>query len=268
MFNRTSGACNAPEAFCLTTLYIMRSDGTHVRRVTQRHATTTSRRQHFEDRWAQFTPSGTHLVFERGDDSRHLSGGAGLVPHAIFTVWVDGTGLRRITPWRLDAAQPDWAPNGRWILFRSHENDNVQNNLFLVHPDGTDLHRITHTFGGKHQWLSCSFSPDGRFITVAPRPGTRQGREPGRVRHERGRHRPARYHQLVHLGQRGRLGNRAGVEADSSRWRHAAALRMARLPRLRPNRAILWPHRLPPAAPPSPPVGRWEQGPKLCSQPE
>jgi Tol biopolymer transport system component len=49
----------------------------------------------------------------------------------------------------------------------AHSGQDRTNNLYLVHPEGTDLHRITHTFNGFHQWGSCSFSPDGTMITVA-----------------------------------------------------------------------------------------------------
>ena len=39
VFNRDTGQCDSGAAPCLTALYVMRSDGTRVRRVTQRHAT-------------------------------------------------------------------------------------------------------------------------------------------------------------------------------------------------------------------------------------
>jgi Tol biopolymer transport system component len=43
-----------------------------------------------------------------------------------------------------------------------------QGNVYLVHPNGSDLHRITdtHTHGAT-AYLSYSFSPDGTMITVA-----------------------------------------------------------------------------------------------------
>jgi Tol biopolymer transport system component len=140
----------------------MASDGTRVRRVTQRHA-TPSPDENEVDRWAQYSPRGSRLVFERYSTR--------LDAHAIFTVRLNGTGIHRITPWRLDAAQPDWSPTGRWILFRSYEAGQQQNDLFLVRPDGSDRHRITHTVEGTYEWFSASFSPDGRFITTARSPG-------------------------------------------------------------------------------------------------
>lgn len=160
VFNRDT--CELGTNECLTALYVMASDGTHVRRVTQRHATPT-RHGDAEDHWAQYAPAGNRLVFERYSAQRDA--------HAIFTIRLNGTGLRRISPWRLDAAQPDWSPTGRWILFRSFEGEQQQNNLFLVRPDGSDRHQITHTVGGTYTWFSAAFSPDGQFITTARSPG-------------------------------------------------------------------------------------------------
>jgi Tol biopolymer transport system component len=90
-------------------------------------------------------------VFERYSlDHRH---------GAIFTVAVDGSDERRITPWRLDAAQPDWSPDGRWIVFRTQPNSEGDGDIFMVHPNGRGLRRVV---GGNGEWLSCSFSPSGK----------------------------------------------------------------------------------------------------------
>jgi len=172
-FTRGAGTCSGVPATdrCLVTVQVMRADGTHVRRVTQPDATTAIHNR-YEDNWPQWGPHDRRIVFERRDNNRLL--GPDLQAHAIFTVRPDGTHLRRLTPWRLDAAQPDWSPNGRWILFRSHENGDRQNNLYLVHPDGSDLHRVTHTFTGGEPtatWGHATFSPDGTMITAAHKPG-------------------------------------------------------------------------------------------------
>jgi TolB protein len=140
-------------------LFVMRADGTHVRQITQK--VTPAR---FQDSKPQWSPDGTRLVFDR----QQLNDGQ----HAVFTVRLDGTHARRLTPWRLSPDDnPDWSPDGRWILFHSHGDDGKQSNLYLVHPNGTDLHRITHAHGGTYSWLSSSFSPDGTMITVSRAPG-------------------------------------------------------------------------------------------------
>jgi uncharacterized protein with WD repeat len=77
--------------------------------------------------------------------------------------------VRRLTPWRLSPGFVDWSPNGRWIAFNGGPwQDENQHNVWVVHPNGRDL-RITHTFG--YRWLSVSFSPAGKFITVGRAPG-------------------------------------------------------------------------------------------------
>ncbi len=139
-------------------LFVMRADGTHVRQLTEK-ATPTK----YEDTSPQWSPDGSHLVFQR------LNKATGKL--AVFTVRLDGTHPRRLTPWRMDAGGgADWSPNGRWILFQSHEPHDRQDNLFMVHPNGTDLHRITHTFGGTYTWYKQTFSPDGTMITVSRGP--------------------------------------------------------------------------------------------------
>jgi Tol biopolymer transport system component len=145
-----------------TFLFVMRADGTHLRQITQRGA-DPSVHQRFADNAPQWSPSAKRLVFQRYDHTTDRS--------AIFTVRLDGTGLTRISDWRLDAGYPDWSPNGRWIAFKSQVEGRRQSNVWVVHPNGTDLHRITHSFGGTYTWLGLSFSPDGKFITVARTPG-------------------------------------------------------------------------------------------------
>lgn len=138
-------------------LYVMRSDGSHARLVTSRGAEMGG---YAGSTGAGWSPDGKRLVFQRQNRNGAL---------AIFTVRLDGTGDRRLTPWRLNAGDhPDWSPDGRWIVFRSHVDQDRQGNVYLVHPNGTDLHRITdtHTHGATN-YLSYSFSPDGTMITVA-----------------------------------------------------------------------------------------------------
>jgi TolB protein len=145
----------------LIAIYVMRADGTHPRRVTHKNATCASSHR-FSDHTPQWSPSGNRLTFERFDNKRGKQ--------AIFTIRLDSSGLRRLTPWRIDASAPDWSPNGRWIVFRTQEQSETRGNIALVHPDGTGFHRITHS-RGKHKWLSSSFSPNGKKIQAGRVPG-------------------------------------------------------------------------------------------------
>jgi Tol biopolymer transport system component len=153
-FQRQFGPTGDPTF--LFALYVMRRDGTHVRQITHRGADPLGDNR-FQDRAPTWSPSATRLAFERDD---------GKTGHAaIYTLRLNGTGHRRITPWRLDAGQPDWSPNGRWILF--HNSGDV----WLVHPNGSDLHRVTHTAPGAGTWGSGSFSPNGHRIVNSHSPG-------------------------------------------------------------------------------------------------
>jgi TolB protein len=159
-FQRQFGPASDPTS--LVALYLMRVNGAHVRQVTHRGADPLVDHR-FRDAGPTWSPTATRLAFERIDgDTDH---------HAICTVRVDGTGLRRITPWGLDAAQPDWSPNGRWILFHSRAESDDSGNVWLVHPDGTDLHQVTHTAPGTGKWGSGSFAPNGRKIVNSRSPG-------------------------------------------------------------------------------------------------
>jgi Tol biopolymer transport system component len=145
----------------MTAIYVELANGTHSRQVTQQNATCSSHR--WEDTSPTWSPTAHRLAFERIERGTDLK--------AIFTVRLDGTGPRRITPWRLEADQPDWSPNGHWIVFRSKESSDDQGNVWLVHPDGSGLHAVTHTPPGSGKWLSTSFSPNGRRITAGKFPG-------------------------------------------------------------------------------------------------
>jgi TolB protein len=153
------GACGTRNT--LMAVYVMRANGTKVRRVTQKNATCANRHR-YSDTAPTVAPRGKRLAFERVDEKRGKN--------AIFSIRLDGTGLRRLTPWRIDASQPDWSPNGRWIAFRTQEHSETRGNIALVHADGTGFHRITHS-RGKHKWLSTSFSPNGKKIQAGRFPG-------------------------------------------------------------------------------------------------
>jgi TolB protein len=135
-------------------IVVMAANGSHVRRITQRGA-DPSTEQPYTDDDPTWSPKGGRIAFQRirRSDKRH----------AIFTVRVDGSGARRLTPWTLDCSSPDWAPGGRWIAFRTHENSDRRGDIGLVRPQGTHLHLITQD---RSKWGLLSFSPDGRIAAT------------------------------------------------------------------------------------------------------
>jgi TolB protein len=66
-----------------------------------------------------------------------------------------------------------WSPDGKLLAFYSIKDgpSKVSANLYTIHRDGTGLRKLTHASGGVVQYLSPSFSPDGRWIASARTPG-------------------------------------------------------------------------------------------------
>ena len=65
---------------------------------------------------SSWSPDGKQLVFEAGTSPR----GEPANSRALFVVNADGSDLRQLTPWSLDAGErPDWSPDGELILFKA-----------------------------------------------------------------------------------------------------------------------------------------------------
>ena len=137
-----------------------------IRDLSGRHAHTVLRSRPFSGDNVQMVvaPDGRRVAFQRTNSP--IAEPAGGI--AVFVMRVDGSHLRRITPWALDAGDhPDWSPDGRWILFRSNaEGDFLDSQLYVVRPDGSALRQVTHV-SPETTLLSASFSPSGRRIGYA-----------------------------------------------------------------------------------------------------
>jgi TolB protein len=152
LFERGLGP--SPGTNNVTALFVMRPDGRGVRQITQRGADPAVN-QPYEDNGPAWAPDSAHIVFTRLQRNSERD--------AIFTIRADGTELRRLTPWRVEGwGQPDWSPDRRWIAAPI----NSQQDVALIHPNGTGLHII---LSQPFSWSSLSFSPDGKKITVGHR---------------------------------------------------------------------------------------------------
>jgi Tol biopolymer transport system component len=143
-------------------IFVMTGNGNNLVQVTFETPSTN-----FQDNEVQWSPDGTHFVFQRfrfSDESI-----------AVFTVRVDGTDFHRLSPWRLDGEHPDWSPDGHLIVFESYGNGapaGVSTNVFTVRPDGSQLAQITHNEGGAVNAHNPAWSPDGKSIVFAQSPAT------------------------------------------------------------------------------------------------
>jgi TolB protein len=132
-------------------VFRMAADGTSVVQLTSGAA--------FQERPAM-SPDGKTIAYAEFEAAFVLS-------HGLFAADADGSHPRQLTPngkRGVDSADtsPAFSPDGTWIAFeRVTGLAPGQAGLFLIHPDGTGLRRLTDdTLGaGYPRW-----SPDGRRI--------------------------------------------------------------------------------------------------------
>jgi WD40-like Beta Propeller Repeat len=92
-----------------------------------------------EDCAGDYSPNGKRLVFLRAN----YATGA----FALFTVRLDGSGLRQITPSSSDQFFINfdcgsWSPQGNEILFSAHAPSDQRSTVWMIHSDGTGLQQI------------------------------------------------------------------------------------------------------------------------------
>ncbi len=104
-----------------------------------------------------FSPDGTGIAFFKTK--------AGVSPQgagAIFTVDVDGSNLRRITPWGGAFMDQGWSPDGQWIVYQRPYGV-----LTMVRPDGSDAHDVPLTLPPGAGAQNPAWSPDGQWIVFS-----------------------------------------------------------------------------------------------------
>ena len=97
-------------------IYTMRSDGSDFHRVTIRPP------GYEFDVSPRFSPDGKRLVFTRFRGKGCPQPYCPSEHAALFTVALDGTGLRRLTTFAIHAGDADWSPDGKRIVFEAYPN--------------------------------------------------------------------------------------------------------------------------------------------------
>jgi Tol biopolymer transport system component len=142
---------------CGSYLYVMNADGTGLTRIPNTG---------FNANDPSWSPDGTRIAFSNiANSSTQCPGDDCKLRHDIFTIEVDGSGLKQLTFGGLADIEPAWSPDGSAIAFiRSQPTDDVLSHHLLVwkmNADGTGQTRLTETATdqGAPDW-----SPDGRRI--------------------------------------------------------------------------------------------------------
>jgi Tol biopolymer transport system component len=132
-------------------IYVMRADGTHVRRLTRTGPQVT-------DTIPAWSPDGRLIAFASDRVSPFNT--------EIYVMRPDGGGLRRLTVTGGadgvlgDDSMPSWSPDGSQIAFVS--NRDQQNEIYVMAADGSDQRRVLSRIG-TDDFLP-RFSPDGTHL--------------------------------------------------------------------------------------------------------
>jgi Tol biopolymer transport system component len=133
-------------------IYVMRADGSGVRRLTLDLS--------FDSWWARISPDRRRILFYR------TPVGAPGQDYSQTSLWVmnaDGSDQRLLRPTRTDGwdlqGHADWSPNGREIVMFGGPKQNTQ--LFVTDDEGRNLRAVTKRAGMS---LDPSWSPDGQTL--------------------------------------------------------------------------------------------------------
>jgi TolB protein len=80
---------------------------------------------------------------------------------ALFTVRLDGSGLRQLTTFALHAGDSDWSPDGKRIVFEAYPDPDAYGDIYVMDATGQQLRNLTPEKTGSADPV---WSPNGKLI--------------------------------------------------------------------------------------------------------
>lgn len=84
----------------------------------------------------------------------------------LYRINPDGTGKTQLTFGTADDWNPQWSPEGKWIVFMRQSEDG-RSSLCLIHAAGDSVQTLLPPgLAGTYDTFDCRWSPDGRTLAV------------------------------------------------------------------------------------------------------
>ena len=143
------------------TLVIADADGSRPKTIATHELGLAS--EVLAERDLDWSPDGQHVAYSL------CTVADAVCDERVFVAATDGSGVSQVGDEGLTAWRPRWSPDGSLLAFSGHR-DGVEQGVYLMESDGTDVRRISSVADDEqYGFFSVSWSPDGTSIATKAR---------------------------------------------------------------------------------------------------